>query len=291
MPRSAPTPKYAAATPPPVVSGRWLLKGIGIVILVALVCSYLCLCLLYYVGQWQIVLHPDRAAQTQEAPPGLIRFGPDESGRPQLTGEWLSAGEGSRYGNLTVLLLPAGDGSRNDLQPIAHTLHNLGLNVFDFDYRGYGLSAAVHPSQQRMTEDSETAWRYLTASRNIPAGKIVPFGVGAGASLAARLAVEHPETPAVIFDRPHTDLLDFARADRRSSLLPAGLLFHENFPLATPLSTLTTPKLLIAKTGEPQPAFASAATPRMTIELPTDDGPLFQETLRRFLDQYAAQDK
>ena len=53
-----------------------------------------------------------------------------------------------------------------------------------------------------------------------------------------------------------------------------------------PLSTLATPKLLIAKDGDKlPPAFASAATPKMTVQLPSSDGPAFEESVRRFLDQ------
>lgn len=273
--------------PPPVVSGRWLLKAIGAVILLALICSYISLMFLYYQGQWQIVLHPDKAAHSQPAPEGLIRFGPDESGQPQLTGEWQPAGIGGKYGDLTVLFLPGGDGSRKDSQTTIEALHQLGLNVFDFDYRGYGLSAAIHPNQQRMTEDSETAWRYLTGTRKIPSGTIIPYGIDVGASLAARLASQHHEITALILDRPRTDLLELARADTRSGLLPVGLLFHERFPLAAPLSTLGTPKLLIAKEGDKlSPAFASAATPKMTVQLPASGGPVFEESVQRFLDQY-----
>jgi alpha-beta hydrolase superfamily lysophospholipase len=285
MPRPAPKP-YDSNDAPEIVSGRWLAKGFGIVALAALICSYLSLCLLYYLGQWQIVLHPDPAAAKQTAPPGLIHFGTDETGRPQLTGEWLPAGEDSHYGQLTILLLPAGDGSRKNAEATVHALHDIGLNVFSFDYRGYGLSATVHPSQQRMTDDANSAWRYLTGSRGVPATKIIPYGIGTGASLAAALAAAHHEIQAVILDRPHVDLRDFAAADRRSGLLPTGMLFHEHFPLAAPLTSLATPKLLISKQGKTYPAFASAGSPRMSVELSESSGPLFAYAVRRFIDQY-----
>ncbi|MDE1178405.1 MAG: alpha/beta hydrolase [Edaphobacter sp.] len=290
MPRPAPKPADANA-PPEVVSARWLLKALGILIFAALICSYISLGFLYSQGQWQIVLHPDPAARKQTPPTGLIHFGTDESGRPQLTGEWFAAGEGSHYGTLTILLLPGGDGSRMNLQETAHTLHDLGFNVFSFDYRGYGLSAPIHPSQQHLVEDSETVWRYLTTSRGISPGSIIPYGSGVGASLATRLANDHHEIPAVILDRPHTDLLDFAKADPRSGLLPAGMLFHERFPMAETLSALPTPKLLIGESGQTPKVFSQAATPKMTVELPQPSGPVFADAVRRFVDQYLPQSK
>jgi pimeloyl-ACP methyl ester carboxylesterase len=166
-------------------------------------------------------------------------------------------------------------------------LHQIGLNVFSFDYRGYGLSASGHPTQQRMTEDSDAAWLYLTSSRGISPKNIVLYGTGVGTSLVARLAREHPEVPALVLDSPHTDLLNLARSDPRSGLLPVSLLFHENFPLAAQLGSLTTPKLLISLDGaKASPAFALAASPKMTVDLPTGSGPLFTQAVTRFLDQY-----
>jgi pimeloyl-ACP methyl ester carboxylesterase len=274
------------------VSARWLLKGVGVVIGIALFCSYGSLMLLYWLSQWQIVLHPDKAAQRQAAPPGLIRFGPDESGQPQLTGEWLAAPQGGRYANRTILFLAGGDGSRGDFRKTVESLQGLGINVFNFDYRGYGLSGSVHPSQQRMLEDSELAWSYLVGTRGIAAGSIVPYGTGVGASLAVHLAETHKEIPAVILDSPRADLLDFARADPRSHLLPVDWLFHERFPLARPLSIMTTPKLLLQRREDDTPAFATAAAPKITVKLSSDtDGALSGQSVTRFLDQYLPADR
>lgn len=278
-----------ASTAPQTVSGSWLVKAMAVVILAALVCSYLCLCLLYRLGQWQIVLHPDRATRSQNAPADMIRFGPDESGRPQLTGEFLSASPGGRYGGVTVLFLGSGDGSRKNHSDTVASLNNLGLNVLWFDYRGYGLSADVHPNQQRMMEDAEAAWRYLTGTRGVALRLIVPYGTGVGASLAAALAARHSEIQGVILDSPFTDLLEAARKDSRSSLLPTAMLFSERFPLAASLATLTTPKLLLSAENKPEPvAFATAATPKMTVSLPAGRGALYDQAVTRFLDQYVA---
>ena len=285
---SRPAPKSSARNePPPTVSGRWLLKAVGAIILVALVFSYISLALLYYQGQWQIVLHPDATVRNQHPPADLIHFSTDETGRTQLTGELLTAGIGSRYSDVTVLFLAGGDGSRKNSQETIEALHQIGLNVFSFDYRGYGFSASMHPSQQRMTEDSDAAWHYLTSSRSISPKSIVLYGTGVGTSLAARLAHEHAEVPALILDAPHADLLQLAHSDSRSSLLPSSLLFHENFPLAAQLGSLSTPKLLISLEGAAaSPAVAVAAAPKMTVDLPADSGPLFTQAITRFLDQY-----
>lgn len=71
--------------------------------------------------------------------------------------------------------------------------HRLELNVFIFDYRGYGQS------QGKITEkgtyrDAEAAWNYLTRSRGIKDKEIIIFGRSLGASIASWLAEKH--TPA-----------------------------------------------------------------------------------------------
>jgi pimeloyl-ACP methyl ester carboxylesterase len=293
MPR--PTPRPNKRTRPNAtedIDPRWLIKAGGITVLVALLCGYLTLCWLFSQGQWQLVLHPTRTATSQPPIAGseLIHFAPDETATPQLTGWSIPATPGTRYTQTTILFLPSGDGSLADNTHLLATLHDLGLNIFAIDYRGYGQSAATHPSQQRMTEDTESAYRYLTVSLHLKTTQIVPYGIGVGASLAAQLAATHTEIPAIILESPHADLLDTIRHDPRSNLLPTSLLFHEDFPLANPLSTLHTPKLLLSS-GQESPAFKTAADPKITVDLnPASPQPKAQaartESITRFLDQY-----
>jgi pimeloyl-ACP methyl ester carboxylesterase len=285
-----PTPPQPA--PPDVVSPIWLVKAIALTIVTALLCGYLTLCLLFYQGQWQLVLHPARTSANPTSIAGipyeLIRFGPDESATPQLTGWWIPVAPGSRYAAITILFLPDGNGSLANALPTLASLHNLGLNVFAFDYRGYGQSALARPSQQTMTQDTDSAWQYLTATRAISPQRIVPYGTGVGASLATRLAATHDAIPALILDTPRADLLDVAIRDPRATLLPVRLLFHERFPLAEPLSTLRTPKLLLSRTTSPDQTFLHASDPRFTVELASPSEALYTQSLIRFLDQYVA---
>lgn len=274
------------------VDPAWLLKAIALAIVAALVCGYLAICLLFYQGQWQLVLHPARTAARPQSiagiPYDLIHFSPDESAIPQLTGWWIPSAPNGRYANTTALFLPGADGSLADAIPTLASLQNLGINVFAFDYRGYGQSAATHPNQQNMIHDADSAWRYLTISRHIPAQQIVLYGTDVGASLATHLAASHPDSPALILDAPRADLLASVLRDHRSSLVPARLLFHERFPLAEPLSTLHTPKLLLSRTAVPENAFRTAADPKLTVELAAPSAVLYQQSLTRFLDEYLA---
>ena len=272
------------------ISPIWLIKAIALTVLAAFFCGYLTLCLLFYQGQWQLVLHPLRTSAPPASIAGvsyeLLRFDPGDSATPQLTGWWIPSDPGGHYAHVTLLFLPDGNGSLADSIPTLAALHNLGINLFAIDYRGYGQSAPARPSQQSMTRDAEAALQYLTTARTIPASRIIPYGTGAGASLATHLVATNPAIPALIVDNPRTDLLDVALHDQRTSILPVRLLFHDRFPLAQPLSALRTPKLLISRSTAIEQAFRSAANPKLTVDLSTPSAVAFNQSLTRFLDQY-----
>lgn len=287
MPRSSQKPRQASS-PPETVEGAWLLKAFSVVVVTALLCTYATLCILFSKSQWQLILHPVRASKGAAAG-SLIRFGAGDTGQPELTGEWLPASTTNSHNRLTILFLASGDGTRRDFAATQSGLRSLGLNVFTFDYRGYGDSANLHPSEQRMLKDSETAWQYLTGTREISETTIIPYGVGVGASLATTLAVEHREVPALILDTPYCDLRESFRRNPRFRFLPVRLLFHEDFALKTPLSTLAKPKLLISRDRSSESgAYSSAAEPKILVSLPSSSGPQFEEATNRFLDRYLA---
>jgi pimeloyl-ACP methyl ester carboxylesterase len=267
-----------------VVEGRWLLKAFAVVVAAALLCTYATLCLLFYRGQWQLVLHPVRT--TGPAPEGLVRFSSEATGQPQLAGEWLPAISSNRYNQLTILFLPGGDSTSAAFSATQTALREIGLNVFTFDYRGYGRSANGHPSEKRMQQDSREAWIYLTSTRHIPANRIIPYGVGVGASLAAGLATEQGEVPAIILDSPYTDLRHVIGRDSRFRFLPFSLLFHEDFPLHDMLSKLQRPKLLLFREGIEEPeAFRAAAAPKSVLTLKASLGAPFSDGVAQFLNE------
>jgi hypothetical protein len=137
-----------------------------------------------------------------------------------------------------------------------------------------------------MQQDADAALNWLIATQHIPPQNIILYGNGIGASLAVTLAAQHNDIPAIILDAPDGDLAGRVIHDPHSSLVPAGVLFHETFPLAEPLRTLATPKLLISYSGATPSALSTAADPKLTLELPSPNDPALIPAIQRFLDQY-----
>lgn len=316
-PPARPSPSRTPARPAPnqpqsfeVVDPIWLLKALAAAVLAAVVCAWLALCLLYYQGSWQLVLHPghtvDRTPATLNLPFDELRFDAAPTGQPRLTGWWIPASAPSsqlalhtppRFGSDVVLYLHDGAGSLSGALPTLALLHQSGVNVFALDYRGFGRSdSSAHPTSASMAADAAAALDYLTATRHIPADRIAPYGAGLGAALAVTLAHAHPELRAVILDNPDPDPSATAVAAHSSHLVPIRLLYHEHFDIAAPLAALTTPKLLIAggpnaRAATDPPAlpalFRTAASPHFSVDLPArDPDPALIAALSRFLDQY-----
>jgi pimeloyl-ACP methyl ester carboxylesterase len=272
-----------------LVELRWILKALAAVVALAVVCGYVTLCVVFSRNQWQLVLHPSRQVTKTPASLGLkfaenpIDHDPNAFDAPRMYGWNVPAVSPNQP---TVLLLHSGDGSMSDALPIVRTLHDANLNVFVFDYRGYGRSADTHPTEATMEADSDSALAYLAAVQGIRPGNIIIFGSGVGGSLATRLCAEHPELPALILDHPEGDLKPqiVRHAD---ALLPARILFNQDFPLAAPLRTLSTPKLLLTtEENSGQQKLHDTADPKMIVTYGVMANPDEHNDIRRFLDTY-----
>ena len=277
-----------------VVDPRWIISALAGMLLLAVLCAYIAVCALFYHGQWQLALQPSRSVPQTPATAGLqsteVHFGVDATGQPQLDGWWIPA-DASATPHPNAIVLHDGTGSLSDAIPTAQLLHDAELNVLLFDYRGFGHSLGQHPDQQLMQADATSALRYLTEIRSVPTSSIVVFGEGVGAPLAVNLCAAHKDLPVMILESPKGDFDQTIRNDPRARMVPASLLFNQKFPLAAPLQTLRTPKLLISiTTGSTPTNLRSAANPKTTLELP----PLAsQQTLHdaivRFLATYISQ--
>ena len=101
-------------------------------------------------------------------------------------------------------------------------LANLGYDVLAIDYRGWGTSTDVTPSEPGLLEDSRAARAWLSARTGLPARKLVYYGRSFGAAVATQLAADTPPA-ALILESPFTSVAGLAR-DSSNMDLPPGYL-------------------------------------------------------------------
>ena len=131
---------------------------------------------------------------------------------------------------------------------ISHRLENLkllfqlGLSVFLFDYRGYGRSQAVRPSERGLYDDAYGAYDYLTRTRKIRPERIVLFGRSLGTTVAGELAVQRPAS-ALILESSFPSIEAVAKFHYGG--LPVHWLLGAEHRLIDRLPQLSLPKLII----------------------------------------------
>ena len=131
---------------------------------------------------------------------------------------------------------------------ISHRLENLtllfrlGLSVFVFDYRGYGRSQTVRPSERGLYDDAYGAYDYLTRTRKIRSERIVLFGRSLGTTVAGELAVQRPAS-ALILESSFPSIEAVAKFHYGG--LPVHWLLGAEHRLIDRLPQLSLPKLII----------------------------------------------
>jgi uncharacterized protein len=172
------------------------------------------------------------------------------SGLP-LEEVWFQAADGARLfgwyvetaADRPVLLWCHGNAGNviNRLDNLRY-LYRQGLSVFLFDYRGYGRSQAIRPSEEGLYQDALGAYDYLTRTRMVRPERIVIFGRSLGAAVAAELASQKP-VAGLILESPFPSIEAVAKYHYGG--LPVHWLLGAEFRLIDRLPQLSLPKLII----------------------------------------------
>ncbi len=119
--------------------------------------------------------------------------------------------------------------------------HRLGLNVFMFDYRGYGKSGGK-AGEEGTYLDAEAAWKYLLTERNIKANDIIIFGRSLGGAVASHLAQKH-NPGALIVESAFTSIKDIGA--EMYPYLPVKLLSRFSYDTKEYIRRVSCPVLII----------------------------------------------
>jgi hypothetical protein len=152
---------------------------------------------------------------------------------------WFLTSESSR----AVLLFTHGNGGN-----ISHRLeklkilHDIGLDILIFDYRGYGLSSGS-PSEEGIYLDVQAFYNYLVKEKNVSADRIIGYGESLGGAVIIDLAKGHT-LGGLIIEGAFTSIPDMAR--KLIPFLPAALL-KTRFDSINKIKAIKAPKLFFSQ--------------------------------------------
>lgn len=126
---------------------------------------------------------------------------------------------------------------------------SLGFNVLAIDYRGFGKSTLLVPSEQTALADASLA--VLELKRREPdAGKRFIYGYSLGGAVAIAMAAEHDGFAGVVVESSFTSIGDIVRQSRWGWVPGLSLLVTQSFDSADRIARVTEPLLFIHGTAD-----------------------------------------
>ncbi len=95
--------------------------------------------------------------------------------------------------------------------------------VFALEYRGYGLNSFAKVSEDRLGEDVEQAYNYLTGKKQIKPENITVVGHSMGGALASKFASKHPDLKAMVLISPITKMSYLGKKFMHNQNLGVGI--------------------------------------------------------------------
>lgn len=179
---------------------------------------------------------------------------------------WFIPRTGAKF---TLFYLHGNGGNLSHRLPQISLFHELGVNIFIVDYRGYGLSTG-RPSEKGIYTDAQTSYDYLKATLKIPANRIILFGESLGTAVAVHLA-EKNQVRAIILAGGFTSAAQLSR--RVYPFLPTFFL-TSRFDSLSVIDKIQVPKLFIHSVNDEivpfdmgLKLFQAAAAPKEFFEI------------------------
>ncbi len=273
------------------------LKGLfmlGIWIVITIAGAYIIFIGFLFIFQSHYVYYPERVLSADPGSIGLdfesVSF--ETTDRVKLSG-WFVPSESASG---VILFCHGNAGNISHRLESIQIFHRLGLDVFIFDYRGYGQSEGK-PTEQGTYKDAEAAWWYLIEERQVNPEELIVFGRSLGGGVASWLAQSY--TPGVlILESTFTSLPDVATTVY--PYLPVRLLLRFEYNTAEYLGGVNCPVLIVhSRDDEIMPfshgcqLFEMAKEPRRFLEITgthnegfITSGKRYEEGLKAFISEY-----
>ena len=224
----------------------------------------------------------NRVQRAQVFVPTLYPHGfwdPGSHGLP-VADEWFETEDGvklhawwirSRRPRGTVLYCHGNNGNITHRIGVLEQLWHMRLNVFAFDYRGYGRSEG-EPSEEGLYRDVRAALDHLSGNLGQQPDSILLFGHSLGGAVAIDGALNRPVAGLVV-QSSFTHIRDMTRA--LFPRLPLHLVARNQFRSVDKVGRLEMPKLFIHGTDDPtvphrlgRRLFDAAVEPKEWFEIP-----------------------
>jgi uncharacterized protein len=114
----------------------------------------------------------------------------------------------------------------------------LGFSVLAVDYRGFGESTDIAPTEAYAYEDAEAAWNFL--------GKLAPgkpryiVGHSLGGAIAVDLASRHPDASGLVLEATFTSVPDMV-SHSPWGFLPVALILTQKFDALSKIGEVRVP--------------------------------------------------
>lgn len=129
----------------------------------------------------------------------------------------------------------------------------LGFSVFAVDYRGFGQSSDVTPTETYAYEDAEAAWDYL--AKIAPGRPRYIVGHSLGGAIATELARRRPDAKGLVLEATFTSVADMV-SESPWGWLPVGLILTQRFDTLSKISDVKVPVLITHGTRDSIVPFA-----------------------------------
>jgi fermentation-respiration switch protein FrsA (DUF1100 family) len=168
----------------------------------------------------------------------------------EVVDRWFHAADGAelhgwwiphRRARGTVLYFHGSSGSIAHQVGVLAAFGRLRVNLFAFDYRGYGRSSG-EPSEAGLYRDGRAAWEHLVESLGVAPRELLLFGHSLGGAVAIDCALDR-EAAGLVVESAFTQVRDMARASYPS--LPLHLVARNQFRSIDKVDRLRLPKLFI----------------------------------------------
>jgi len=242
-------------------------------------------------------------------PERSILLTPSQQGM-QYEDVWLSTADGVKLNGwfmpsnqpsgMTVLLLHGNAGNISHRFEKYAIFHQMGLDIFALDYRGYGNSEGK-PTEAGLYLDARTAYRYLVEQRGLDPHKLLVYGESLGTAVAvdllSQLAAAEPvrATAGLVLESGFTSAPDVAQ--QMYPFLPMHWLTRSQYNTLKKIGSIKAPLLIFHSRDDEffpmhhaQKLLAAAPAPKEMIELRGGhndafilSAEIYRNALRRFV--------